>query len=227
MHGILYLDNHAARSVFSERDKQIVENFAIQAAIAMYNARLYEREKIARQQTENTLAIFERFIPKNFTDRFAEGNVELLKAGLSKEENLTVLFSDIRNFTNLSESMDVSSLFILLNDYLKFMELPIRNAGGFVDKYIGDAIMAIFDRVPIDAIEAAIGMQRALRKLNYLKKKKKAVTLETGIGINTGNSMIGVIGSRDRIDTTVMGDTVNTASRIESLTKNLSNRHTH
>lgn len=219
LHGILYLDNHAASSVFSVRDTQIVENFAIQAAIAMYNARLFEREKIARTQTESTLAIFERFIPKNFTDRFAEGNVESLKAGLSKEENLTILFSDIRNFTSLSESMDVSNLFILLNDYLKFMELPIRNARGFVDKYIGDAIMAIFDQTPTDAIEAAIGMQRALRKLNYLKKKRNAVTLDTGIGINTGVSMIGVIGSRDRIDTTVMGDTVNTASRIEALTK--------
>lgn len=217
--GALYLDNHEASSVFTQRDREIVEHFATQAAIALNNARLFEREQLARKETEATLQIFERFIPRNFTDRFAGGDIAQLKTGISREENLSVLFTDIRNFTALSESMPASDLFLLLNDYLKFMERPVRQFHGFVDKYIGDAIMAVFDRDPFDAVQAAIGMQRAMKKLNRLRARKGLRILRSGVGINSGEVMIGVIGSRERIDTTVMGDTVNAASRIETLTK--------
>ncbi|MCB1172299.1 MAG: protein kinase [Leptospiraceae bacterium] len=219
LQGILYLDNHAASSVFTGQDQEIVEHYAIQAAIAMSNARLFEQEQASRKRMQSTLDIFEKFIPRQFTDRFAEGDVAQLEPGLAREEDLAILFADIRNFTSLAESMTASDLFLLLNDYLKFMELPIRQSNGFVDKYIGDAIMAIFDHSEYDAVRAAIGMQRAMHKLNYRRQRKGLVTLRSGIGIHCGPGMIGVIGSRERIDTTVMGDVVNTAARIESLTK--------
>ncbi|MBF0287503.1 MAG: protein kinase [SAR324 cluster bacterium] len=217
--GILYLDNHHASSVFSFRDKEIVEVFAVQAAIAINNAQIYEREQEARQQTEATLRAFERFIPHQFTTRFAQGNIENLTTGLSQQETLSILFSDIRGFTSLSETMNPDDIFKFLNAYLLRMDGPIRRHEGFVDKYIGDAIMALFDQSPQDAVQAGIDMLATLTEYNASRIDKDKMPIEIGIGINTGEVMLGVIGSQERTDTTVLGDAVNIASRIESLTK--------
>ncbi|MCB1307972.1 MAG: protein kinase [Leptospiraceae bacterium] len=217
--GILYLDNHEASSVFSLRDREMVENFATQVAIAMNNAQVFEREKAARQQTEETLKIFERFVPRKFTERFAEGHVELLKTGLSRQDRLAILFSDLRDFTSLAESMTPGETFLLLNDYLNAMDAPIRRNRGFVDKFMGDAIMALFDGAPLTAVHAALEMLEELKRFNEHRRKSNLRELKSGIGINSGEVMLGVIGSAERMDTTVMGDVVNTAARIESLTK--------
>ncbi len=221
--GVLYLDNREASSVFTVRDREILENFATQSAIAMNNARLFEREQNARRQTEATLATFARFVPRQFTERFAEGNVELLQTGLSRQESLSVLFSDVRGFTSLSELLGSEKTFTLLNEYLDRMEQPIRGRDGFVDKFIGDAVMALFDGPPresaVKAVRAGIEMQTALVMFNDERARHGEAPLSIGLGVNTGEVMIGVVGSRERMDTTVMGDTVNTASRIESLTK--------
>lgn len=217
--GILYLDNHLASSVFSLRDKEVVEMFATQVAIAIKNAQIYNQEQEARKQTEATLKTFERFIPRQFTERFAEGNIENLTTGLCEKEYLTILFSDIRRFTTFSEKMTPDETFKFLNAYLRRMDIPIRKHHGFVDKFIGDAIMALFDRSPQDAVSAAIDMFHSLDDYNENRLQKGKSLVNIGIGINSGEVVVGVIGSRERTDTTVLGDAVNIASRVESLTK--------
>ena len=214
--GILYLDHPDASGVFGTADRDVVEIFAVQSAVALGNAEAFAREQSARLRTEKTLRTFSRFVPREFTSRFAEGDIESLETGLSAQEKITVLFSDIRHFTDISEKMSPGETFEFLNEYLNRLELPIRENGGFVDKFIGDAIMALFDKGARDAVRASLDMFRALRELNA---KRGDRPIEMSVGLHFGDVMIGVVGSAERMDTTVLGDTVNIASRLESLTR--------
>ncbi len=217
--GLIYLDNRQASSVFTLHDREITETFASQAAIAIHNARLFEAEQLARQRTEATLQIFERFIPRQFTERFAGGELERLQRGLSRRERLGVLFSDLRDFTSLSETLSPEETFALLNDYLERMESAVRRHGGFVDKFIGDAVMALFDGPPVHALRAGVDMLRELQMMNTERINRGETPLRSGIGVHWGETTLGVIGSRDRLDTTAVGDVVNASARLESLTK--------
>ncbi|MCS7262418.1 MAG: adenylate/guanylate cyclase domain-containing protein [Aquificaceae bacterium] len=149
---------------------------------------------------------------------------EKLKLGGEKRE-ITVLFSDLRGFTTLSEGLDPEKLVSLLNEYLEPMTLIVLEEGGMLDKYIGDAIMAVFN-APLDlpqhrdrACRTALRMVRRLKELNAGFKAKFGLELNVGIGINTGYAVVGNMGSRVRFDYTAIGDTVNLASRLEGLNK--------
>lgn len=151
-------------------------------------------------------------------------NPERLKLGGEKRE-VTVLFSDIRGFTSLSEGLEPEVLVSLLNEYLEPMTLIVLREGGMLDKYIGDAIMAVFN-APVDlpdhtkrACMVALEMLRELRELNVGFRKKYGLELDIGIGINTGYAIVGNMGSDVRFDYTAIGDTVNLASRLEGLNK--------
>lgn len=166
---------------------------------------------------------FERFVPSKFIDLLDKQNVSEVRLGDSKLKNMSVLFTDIRSFTNLSEKMTPEENFKFLNSYLKRMEPIITNQKGFVDKFIGDAIMALFEDKTGDssadrALSAAIGMRRALGEFNGHRKNSGFEPLEIGIGINFGSLVLGTVGSSNRLSTTVIGNTVNLAARLESLT---------
>lgn len=166
---------------------------------------------------ETNLSI-ERFVPHAFLAKIGKPNILSVALGDNKRENMTILFSDIRNFTSLSEMMTPDENFAFINAYLERMGPVIRDHGGFIDKYIGDAIMALFESAD-DGVRAGIAMMDTLDAFNAERRATGLEPVGIGIGLNTGSLMMGTIGERHRMDGTVISDAVNLASRIESLTK--------
>jgi two-component system sensor histidine kinase ChiS len=132
---------------------------------------------------------------------------------------MTVFFSDIRSFTTMSERMTHERIFALLNEYLKCAGPLIRENGGFIDKYIGDAVMGLFPAKPDDALRAAIALQREVRLFNRRNEADGIPPIDIGVGIHYGALMLGTIGERGRMQTTVIADAVNIAARLETATK--------
>ena len=171
--------------------------------------------------------IFEKFVPREFLDRIAKTGIENITLGHAESDVITILFSDIRSFTDISESMEPAELMQFLNTFLQFMSEPIHLNHGFVDKFIGDAIMALFDQPgkpdaieARDAVRSGIEMQASLVRFNKLRAKQNYPPTNIGIGVHSGPVVIGTLGSDTRMDSTVLGDAVNLAARLEGLTKN-------
>lgn len=178
------------------------------------------RFSLAYRESEAFRTSMARFVPSQFVQFLGKRSILDVEAGEGLEKKLTVLFLDIKGFTTISESMNPEENFVFLNTFLKRMNPHIHSKGGFVDKFIGDAIMALFpDDGPRAAVEAAITMQYELQLYNQERESQGLAPLGMGIGIHTGNLMIGTVGTIDRLDTTVIGDTVNLAARLESLTR--------
>jgi class 3 adenylate cyclase/HAMP domain-containing protein len=171
---------------------------------------------------KKTLESFERFVPRKFLSVIAPEGIENIQVGMSTPRRLSILFSDIRGYTTLSETMTPLETFQFLNEYLARMGETVSKAGGFIDKYIGDAIMALFDDAATDGVlRAALAMRATLRDFNKDRAARGQPPINTGIGIHGGEVIMGTIGFTSRIDSTVVGDAVNLASRIEGLTKTL------
>jgi class 3 adenylate cyclase len=132
---------------------------------------------------------------------------------------MTVLFADIRGFTSLSETMTPQENFAFINAYLSRMEPIILAHQGFIDKYLGDGIIALFPTTADQAIQGAVAMQKELAVYNIHRQQSGYQPIRVGIGLNTGTLMLGTIGGNTRMDTTVISDTVNVAARLEGLTK--------
>ena len=189
--------------------------------------RAYQALKAAKIELAETQAmvamtkIFEKFVPRQFLDRIGRDGMENIEVGYAEGSEITLVFSDIRSFTDLSENRAPRDVFAMLNEYFESMQGPMDRYGGFIDKFIGDAIMAIFDGPDQakNAVQASIAMQDELRTLNILRRERRELALATGIGIHSGFAILGTLGSRSRMDSTVIGDTVNLASRLEGLTK--------
>lgn len=164
-------------------------------------------------------AAYSRFVPREFLEHLALDSILDVKLGDHVLKEMTVLFSDIRSFTSLSEQMSPEETFRFVNSYLERMEPAIREHGGFIDKYIGDAIMALFSDEAENALKAGIAMLVALEEYNQGRARAGYEAIHIGIGINTGNLMLGTVGGPQRMDGTVISDAVNLASRIEGLTK--------
>lgn len=163
---------------------------------------------------------FSRFVPRQFLQFLDRESIVDVELGDQVQQKISVLFSDIRNFTTLSETMTPQENFKFINSYFSCMESAIISNNGFVDKYIGDGIMALFGGTANDAVNAGIAMLKNLATFNQKRLVKGYLPIKVGIGINTGYLMMGTVGGTERMDTTVIGDDVNLASRLEGLTKN-------
>ncbi|RHX95596.1 adenylate cyclase [Leptospira yasudae] len=162
---------------------------------------------------------YSRFVPLEFLNFLGKKNITEIELGDQTQREMTILFSDIRSFTELSEKMTPKDNFDFLNSYMGRMGPIIRKHGGFVDKYLGDGIMALFPDSPDNALEAALEMKLELDRHNQSRLERNYEPIRIGIGIHTGVLMLGTIGEVERMDGTVISDAVNLASRIEGLTK--------
>ncbi|MGC8769856.1 MAG: adenylate/guanylate cyclase domain-containing protein [Brevinematia bacterium] len=163
--------------------------------------------------------VYFKFVPNEFLKFLGKSNIIDLRLGDQVQKDMTILFSDIRSFTSLSETMSPEDNFNFINAYLRRVGPLIRKNKGFIDKYIGDAIMALFPEDVEDGVKAGISMRQKLYEYNEKRKEKGYVPIDIGVGINSGKIMLGIIGEEERMDGTVISDSVNLASRLEGLTK--------
>ncbi len=170
---------------------------------------------VVARQVHRVHRAAERFVPHAFLDLLERANVAEVERGDALRRTMTVLFADVRGFTTQSESRSPEESIAWLNQYLETVEPPIRRAGGFVNQFYGDGIVALFESAD-GAVEAACEVLAQLARVGHLGD---GVPVEIGIGVHTGPLMLGAIGAAQRLDTGVVGDSVNTASRIESYTK--------
>ncbi len=269
--------NYSFISTYSAQIGSALEVILLSLALAdKINIWRDEKERAQKQVIDREREMnrtFQLFVPQKFLELAGETDFTRLELGKSTTRDITILFSDIRQFTTLSESMTPEENFRFLNSYLSRMGPIIRKNGGFIDKFIGDAIMALFaedhgrskvatatdgiqvaaegyggpsadaardgvsaaaeghggpsadaakDRVfaaagAASAARAALAMRRELRLYNEHRRSQNFAPIDIGIGIHTGSVRLGTIGENERWEGTVIGDTVNLASRIENL----------
>ncbi|HEV8246772.1 MAG TPA: adenylate/guanylate cyclase domain-containing protein [Polyangiaceae bacterium] len=184
------------------------------------------RENAARLESasralEQLQRAFSRFAPATVVEQIIERG---LSATAEKRE-VTVLFADLQGFTSLSERLDPVSLVEILNGYFARMSRAIRDHHGHVSKFMGDGLMALFGALEKnpwdarDAVEAALEMRAALQSYNVELERRGLPALSFGVGIHRGTAVAGIVGSEQLLEFTVIGDTVNTAARVESLTR--------
>jgi len=184
----------------------------------------YFLERLEKLRTRRTL---ERYVSKNLVAEILENPDGYYSSLRGVRVPVTILFSDLIGFTTLAEKADPEALVAQLNEYLSRMTSEIFSNGGTLDKFIGDAIMAVWGNVRSlgtaqdakSCARAALGMRRELSQLNQTWREQGRMGLGMGIGINHGEVIVGNIGSQDRMDPTVIGDAVNLASRLEGLTR--------
>jgi class 3 adenylate cyclase len=160
-----------------------------------------------------------RFIPREFLEMLERKSLAEVQLGDHVERDMTVFFSDIRDFTQLSERLTPAENFNFLTSYLRNVTPIIRQAGGFVDKYLGDGVMALFPGDASRALAAAVAMNRQIVRYNAGRAIAGYVSIRIGMGLHRGSLMLGTIGAEDQMQTTVIADAVNLASRIEGMTK--------
>ena len=194
-----------------------------------------ESEIATRQGVEQRLAhvqaAYARFVPPQLLELLGRESILDVDWGNQAEKKMTILFSDIRGFASMSERMSPQQCFDFINAYLSFMEPVVLAHGGFIDKYIGDSVMALFPARGDDALRAALGMLSELDQFNAKRavsqnefpfdhpERRNGGDVHIGIGMNSGLLMLGVIGGSNRMEVTVISDAVNLASRVETLTK--------
>ncbi|MEG4129320.1 AAA family ATPase [Microcoleus sp. Pol1B3] len=217
---IVYLENNLTAGAFTPERVELLKVLSGQAAISIQNSKLYTEVRENESRLAQLNKAYERFVPHQFLQFLEKSSIIDVELGDQVQLEMSVLFSDIRDFTTLSETMTPENNFKFINSYLSRMEPVINENKGFIDKYIGDAIMALFSGEADNAVKAGIAMLHRLVEYNEYCANAGCAQIQIGIGINTGSLMLGTVGGPNRMDGTVISDAVNLASRVESLTKN-------
>ena len=208
---------------YAASDLKFLTTLALQSSSAIESALLYEKNiREAREREEAMRRVYEitaKFVPFEFIGSLGHKLITDVKLGDQVEKVVTVLFTDIRDYTTLSEQMTPEENFRFVSSYNNRMGPIIRNHNGFINQYLGDAIMALFPENAENALTAAIEMHKNIHEFNAMQKIKNSPLIKMGIGMHTGPLIMGITGDKDRLDATTISDAVNTASRIESLTK--------
>ncbi|MBA3522499.1 MAG: FHA domain-containing protein [Gemmatimonadales bacterium] len=214
VHGVLYVDNVTATHQFGDEELDFLSAFSSMAAVAIENSKLSERSRREAVVRAN----FERYFAPNLAGRIA-GSLEAVRLG-GDRRTVSVLFSDIRGFTALAETMPPDVLASLLSEYFTVMVECVFRHGGALDKFIGDAVLAQWGAPigapddPDRAMLAALDMLQELERLNAAWRAEGRPELQIGIGLNAGEVFAGNIGSERRLEFTIIGDVVNVAARL-------------
>jgi len=176
-------------------------------------------KRLALEQQMRLTEAYQRFVPEQLLSNLEKESILDVRLGDQVQKEMSILFSDIRSFTTLSESMTPEENFRFVNSYLSLMGPLVREHHGYIDKYVGDSIMALFDRTPDDAVQTSVSMFKALREFNEERLRAGYEPIRIGVGVNTGMMMLGTLGEEDRMEGSVISDAVNLAARLEGLTK--------
>jgi adenylate cyclase len=214
VNGVMFLDSRERIAAFTTKDLEVLTAVAAQASVAVENseyARALEHEASQKAQLA-------RFLSPALVEQAARGAIDIEKGG--KLTELTILFSDIRGFTAMSEKLPPQEVVSMLNEYFEVMVDVVFDHGGILDKFIGDAIMALFG-APFTkgddatrAVQAAVAMQRKVAEFNQAQLEAGRPAIRAGIGVHTGTVVVGNMGSSKALSYTAIGDGVNLASRL-------------
>jgi len=215
--GVVHLDSQRTHASFSRKDLQLLTGIVRYVAMTVSNTRLVHQI----EEEATTKAQFERLLSPSVVEQVMSGKVVLDKGGELRD--VTILFADIRGFTSLSQRSTATSVVAMLNHYFETIVDVVFKYSGTVDKYIGDEIMVLFgapvavDRPADRAVACALEMQGAMEQFNIDRERNGEEPIQIGIGINTGEVVVGSIGSSKTMQYTCIGDAVNVASRLTGM----------
>ena len=212
--GIMYLDSQLAAGAFTQKDLQVLSSIGMQTAQFIQNihlARKVEQDALTREK-------FLRMLSPNLAEQVLSGKLSVERSGVSCD--MTVMFADIRGFTSMSAEKTASEIVEMLNEYFELMVEIIFKYEGTLDKFVGDAVMVVWGAPvahpddPLRAVKTAVEMLATLDDLNRVRSNRGQPPLAVGVGINTGEGVAGYMGSTKKMEYTVIGNTVNVASRL-------------
>lgn len=215
----VYLDSSLSPRVFTNERLEILQLLGGQIAISLENARLYGNLQASLDKQVELTRAYSRFTPRSFLDILDRESILDVQLGDHRHGDMTVMFLDIRDYTKFSEQLSTSDNFRFLNGFFRRMTAHVARHQGVVATFTGDGFSAFFPRHPEDAYAAAVDIQGAVRGYNTERQLKDRAAIAVGLGLHTGPLMLGVIGDQDRLEASLISDTVNTASRMEGLTK--------
>ncbi len=217
---ILFGDNQIT---YKASDLKLITTIALQAASAIESAMLYETRIQEVEKREESLRKMQiataRFVPAEFIRSLGRDSLMDVQLGDQTEKIVSVVFVDIRGFTTLAEQMTPEENFKFVNAFNSRLGPIIKKHQGFVNQYLGDGLMAIFPGSPDQALVSSVEIQKEILSYNQYRISKNRKPIRAGIGIHTGPLILGITGDDERLDATTISDTVNTAARVESLTK--------
>jgi class 3 adenylate cyclase len=204
-------------------DLKLLTTLALQTSSAIESALLYERRIREAEEREQAMRevhnVTMKFVPYGFIKSLGREKLVDVQLGDQVQREVTVLFLDIRDYTSLSENMTPEENFQFVTSFNKGLGPIIRQHGGFINQYLGDGIMALFPNNAAQALSASIDILNSLKQFNEQRIDDDLLPIRIGIGMHTGPLIMGITGDAERLDAATISDTVNTASRIESLSK--------
>ena len=214
---------HAAEREFRAAELKLLTTISLQSAVAIESAQLFQKGLKEAQEREEAIKkihqVSQKFVPTEFIKSLGKNRLTEVSLGDLTEKEVTVMFVDIREFTSLSEGLSPKDNFLFINSFNKRMGPVIRKNKGFIMQYLGDGFMALFPGGSQNALRASIEMHKTLDDYNKTRLKKKRSSVRVGIGMQNGDLIMGITGDIERLDAAIISDTVNTASRIEGLSK--------
>ncbi len=208
---------------YTAAELKLLTTITLQSATAIESAHLYQKGLAEVKEREEAIRkvhdASQKFVPSEFIKSLGKVRITEVELGDLVEREVTVVFADIRGFTTLSESISPRDNFLFVNGFNNRMGPIIRRNGGFIMQYLGDGFMALFPEGAQGALNASVQMQELLREYNAERAAKKRLPVQVGVGMQNGKLIMGITGDSERLDAAIISDTVNTAARIEGLSK--------